>query len=35
MNDPVLEYQINFQRAQQNRILKEKELEVLRRQYAR
>ena len=35
MNDPVLKYQINFQRAQQNRILKEKELEVLRRQYAR
>ena len=35
MNDPVLKYQLNFQRAQQNRILKEKELEVLRRQYAR
>ena len=35
MNDPVLKYQINFQRAQQNRILKERELEVLRRQYAR
>jgi hypothetical protein len=35
MNDPVLKYQINLQRAQQNRILKEKELEVLRRQYAR
>ena len=31
MNDPVLKYQINLQRAQQNRILKEKELEVLRR----
>ena len=35
MNDPVLKYQINFQRARQNRLIKEKELEVLRRQYAR
>ena len=35
MDDPVLKYQINFQKAKQNRILKEKELEVLRRQYAR
>ena len=35
MNDPVLKYQINFQRAKQNRLIKEKELEVLRRQYAR
>ena len=35
MNDPVLKYQVNFQRAKQNRIIKERELEVLRRQYAR
>jgi hypothetical protein len=35
MDDPVLKYQINFQRAKQNRIIKERELEVLRRQYAR
>ena len=35
MNDPVLKYQINFQRARQNRLIKERELEVLRRQYAR
>ena len=35
VDDPVLKYQINFQRARQNRIIKERELEVLRRQYAR
>jgi len=35
VDDPVLKYQINFQKAKQNRLIKEKELEVLRRQYAR
>mgnify|MGYP007059429515 FL=1 len=35
VSDPVLKYQVNLQRATQNRIIKERELEVLRRQYAR
>ena len=35
VNDPVLKYQVNLQQATQNRIIKERELEVLRRQYAR
>ena len=35
VNDPVLKYQVQFQKARSIRIQKEKELEYLRRQYAR